>query len=127
FRECVVGDELQVGAAEDRHAAVATAPGAGWLWANAGGANAAVSASSAQTILLMANAKTLCFILFPLARSKTPPAARRNLVNSLRVLGARVPEPAIATPSNATLSTATTRTARLRGTRAIQHHRRFLF
>ncbi|MCA8420110.1 MULTISPECIES: hypothetical protein [Burkholderia cepacia complex] len=48
--------------------AIDAAPGAGWLWANAGGTSAAVSASSAQTILLMANAKTLCFIFFPLAR-----------------------------------------------------------
>jgi hypothetical protein len=42
---------------------------AGWLCANAGTANAADNANSAQTILLMASANARCFI-FPLLARK---------------------------------------------------------
>ncbi|WP_429250293.1 hypothetical protein [Paraburkholderia sp. GAS333] len=48
--------------------AVAVPVAAGWLCANAGTAIAADNASSAQIILLMANANARCFIFPLLAR-----------------------------------------------------------
>jgi hypothetical protein len=51
---------------------------AGWLCANAGAAIAADKASSAQSILLMANANALCFI-FPFSLvSKTTPVVQEK-------------------------------------------------
>jgi hypothetical protein len=56
------------GAASAVVAPVAPVGAAGWLCANAGTAIAADNASSAQIILLMANANTRCFIFPLLAR-----------------------------------------------------------
>jgi hypothetical protein len=56
--------EAAAGAAAAAVPDAAAAGAAGWLCANAGAAIAVVNATSAQIILLMANANALCFI-FP--------------------------------------------------------------